>query len=218
MKRFLILGLLIFVSCQKENPVQPSNAFDDSSIPDSIKKLLNYDAAFLTFAELRNDTSWLNNVVEIPEDIQLIYYRELVAIHNMNDQYPFNYVKKIHVFPFVSLELMVLMVDKGYSWVRNLLNGILETGEAKFDSLVKQYKLQLFWISDRYVILYSPEPVNMYALSKKFSKIKGIYFSGPEFLAGDGNDLEAKRKDDSIEYTFSLGWGDCLSGCSHRHY
>lgn len=221
MKKFLFFALLIFVSCKEENPINTSNAFDDSNIPDNIKKALLYDAAYLTFSEMRQDTSVLNNQIEIPEDIKQMYYRGLVTIENMNNEYPFNKVKNIHVYSFIPLNYFLLKVDKNFNWVRNLISGKLETGEPLFDSLVTKYQLQIHNIDDfinTYVTLYSPNPLNVIALSKKFSKIKGIVWAEPDYSGGDGDDLEAVRKRDHILFIFSHGWGDCVSGCIYRHF
>ena len=55
---------------------------------------------------------------------------------------------------------------------------------------------------------YNPE-----LLAQLFVGVDGTNYAQPNFLYGDGNDVQATGPS---TYTFTNGWGDCLSGCIHE--
>ncbi len=90
------------------------------------------------------------------------------------------------------------------------------------DTLILKYKLDLIRIfhllGGDIALLESTEPLNLLALSRLFEKIPGVRYATPEGWGGDGDDIEAITETTSIQLIFSVGWGDCPSGCIHRHF
>jgi len=59
----------------------------------------------------------------------------------------------------------------------------------------------------------------MLALANKLQSIDGIVSANPDSIFGDGNDIEIfSYTSDEITLLYSVGWGDCPSGCYYRHY
>lgn len=191
---------------------------DDASIPDSIKKLMQTDAATLALRDVIKDPEAKYKLVEIPSDLVELYYRGLVHIYNARKYPPFDRLSNIHVFPEPTVYEIVIIFDTSYVWTQAWKRGERLTGNAEIDFLMENYDLQLHSCHFDIAALYSPKPVNTYALSKKFVGIDGVRISEPNGYMGDGNNIEAKILKSHINYIFSVGWGDCPSGCMSRHY
>ena len=191
---------------------------DDSQIPSSIKKLIHTDAATLALRDVIKDPEAKYNLVEIPADLIEIYYRGLIHIYNAKKHPPYDKISSIHVFPSPNVTGIVVMIDTTYEWTKSWKRGDRLTGNASIDSIMEKYNLQLNSCYYDLAALYSLRSINTYALSKKFEGIDGVRFSELNGYMGDGNDIQAVINESHILYVFSIGWGDCPSGCMSRHY
>ena len=228
MKRIILFHLIIifcFTSCEILNTDEYDwrktkfiTSPDDTSIPDSIKKLIWIDAATLALRDLIKDPEAKYNLVEIPNDLIELYYRGLVHIYNARKYSPFDKISNIHVFPEPTVSDIVILFDTTYVWTLAWKRGERLTGNSEIDSLMENYNLQLHSCHFDIAALYSPDPVNTYALSKLFVGVDGIRISEPNGYMGDGNNIQAEILKSHLSYTFSVGWGDCPSGCISRHF
>jgi len=64
-----------------------------------------------------------------------------------------------------------------------------------------------------FVSIKVKKPVNSNHMAAIIRKASGVISASPNHLAGDGNEIKVSQ----LGYTFSLGWGDCLCGCTERH-
>ncbi len=84
-----------------------------------------------------------------------------------------------------------------------------------FDELSGDYgAVEMRAIFSTYMLLEFEEQYNPEYLAPLYAAAEGVTIAEPNHLLGDGSDIQASLPD----YTFSLGWGDCLSGCIYRHY
>lgn len=225
----VLLVVLLLPNCNsttvetEDNPIVKIVDGDDSQFSDSLKSLLQEDAATLALRDLQSDPSKKGTVIFILDYIVESYYRGLVYIYNAAsipeaDQVVNKY--KIHVFGYPETHRLFVSVDTSKAWTEAWRNGESLTGNPQVDSLIINYNLKLYryYTSLNGAVLYATQPLNIFALSKKFVGIEGINYSEPDGIMGDGNDITASIDESFITYTFSYGWGDCPAGCIGRHY
>ncbi len=225
---FVLLIVLLLQNCSTST--EPGNNFpveitkgNDSQFSDSLKSLLKEDAAILALRDLQSDPSAKETLIFIPDNLIETYYRGLVHIYNSaaNPQVDMVVNKyKIHTFRSPETHRLIVSVDTSKAWTKAWRNGERLTGNPQVDALMIQYNLQLsrFHTSFNFVVLYAEEPLNIFALSKKFAAIDGVNFSEPDGVVGDGNNIVSRIDKTFISYVFSYGWGDCPAGCISRHY
>lgn len=223
----IIFIFFSFFSCEKnsspigEIPSEISSS-DDSNIPDSIRSLYRTDAARLALRHVFQNKLPDTASVNIPEHLIESFYSGLIHIYNCKKIQSIETITKIwsvHTYPYISLYLLVIGIDTSYSWTKQWENGFTITGNDTIDSLLIEYELELGRHSIyQTAILKANKPLNMKALGKMFERISGIRYAEPDGFVGSGNDIEANLESSCIRYIFSIGWGDCLSGCIHRHF
>jgi hypothetical protein len=117
----------------------------------------------------------------------------------------------------------LLGVAENTGWVNAWVQGSQTTGYVPVDRLVDTWKLKVRrmnllqsmneWMAE----LESGTPLNIKALSRQFVGLDGILHAEPNGLGGDGADITGEHDADGVTLRFSVGWGDCPSGCIHRH-
>ena len=227
----ILIPLLLITFLQNCDTVETNNdnnqmtSGDDSSIPDSMKKLIKEDAALLTLREVYLDSSKKENLVILPQNSFESYYRGFVHIYNAQTLPARDSVIEIHriqAFPNPATHSIIIAVDSTKDWVAAWKNGERLTGNPPIDEIMEAYDLQIdkyySWPTFHAAVLFSPEAINIFALSKLFGSIDGVIFAEPNGYIGDGNNIEGKINSNYVEYIFSYGWGDCPSGCINRHY
>jgi hypothetical protein len=97
------------------------------------------------------------------------------------------------------------------------------TDNLYMNQLVSRYGLEIIEYKTTTlgptVYMRSADFINTPELCYILSNFDGIKFAEPEGMAGDGNDIEvtSTAKTGRI-LRFSIGEGDCQSGCIHRKY
>jgi hypothetical protein len=187
----------------------------------------------LSMREITSDTNHVyKDSVLLPGDITDKYLRLISAVYNQNtyltDSIFYHY--SIHIYPYYFLEYqdipytqIVLHMDTTLEWVKTYIQDSVISGNYKFDSITSLYNLRLkqVWYlkSAIYVFIESPVIMNLQALVDSFESIEGIEYAEPyNILVGDGDDIQITFNHDTANIVFSVGWGDCPSGCIDRHY
>ncbi|MBT8380835.1 MAG: hypothetical protein KJO59_00605 [Ignavibacteria bacterium] len=227
----IIFALLLLFFLQNCDTVESDNGYiqitpgDDSLIPDSIKALMKEDAAHLALRDLYADLSKKENLVILPEDVVEAYYRGFVHIYNTRSIPARDSViemYKIRGLGYPETHSLMLSVDSTKNWVNAWKNNWRLTGNQQIDFLIETYNLELDgywnWPNLQLAVLFSDAAINIYALSKLFEPIDGIIIAEPNGVIGDGDDIKGSIESNYLMYEFSYGWGDCYSGCIHRHY
>jgi hypothetical protein len=107
--------------------------------------------------------------------------------------------------------------------VDRLSRGEIPTGDPDVDAILARYDLSftgahILYQGDVLITLESAEAVNIAALAPLFRGFAGVKYSEPDAMGGDGNDIEGAVDGSRVVLAYSVGTGDCPSGCIHRRY
>lgn len=194
--------------------------------PDSIRALYTRDAAHITFDYIYNQKLEDTSLVELPQAYLDTFMNALLAVYNapiLQADTVVN-VNNIHHNPLYWLTLISIGADSSASWMQQLKNDNIPTGNSTMDSLMDLYDLSInnyyAWppsFGFHSVVFESLEYLNMLTLSKEFEGVFGVQFAHPEGSAGDGHKIFASIQNNYILINYLGGWGDCPSGCTY-HY
>lgn len=206
----------------KDKQIVPANDF---SIHDSIKILIREDAARIALRDVHSDLESKQSLVTLPQELVDFYYHGLIHVYNASSlaarDSVFN-IYKIHTFRSPETHSIIVSVDTTKSWVQKWRMGQRLTENPQIDALMINYDLQLInyynWSFLHAVILESVNPINIFALGKKFQSIDGVIFAEENRTVGDGDDINASIEAEFLSIEFSKGWGDCPAGCIYRRY
>ncbi|MEJ2205052.1 MAG: hypothetical protein P8170_13205 [Gemmatimonadota bacterium] len=132
-------------------------------------------------------------------------------------------VYRIHTFPRPELHQFVLTVDESVPWVSEWRLGRHITGNQQVDSLMARYEADLVsyrssGAGEGFVLLEAGLPLNVQGLGARFEAVTGVLESYPNTRGGDGADIVLEDSSAGWLLTFSVGWGDCIAGCTERHF
>ncbi|HWP81403.1 MAG TPA: hypothetical protein VNN76_01990 [Bacteroidota bacterium] len=195
-----------------------------AGIPDSIIALYREDAYHLAVRYMAQTNSLS---IEIPSDLSQVLLDGLLRIYGRRDiperdtvvdLYP------IHVYGYrYQLYEIIVIVNPTFAWTQQWKAGERFSGNTEVDALIRQYDLSVVsytitpWGSE-WAVLRSLRALNVSQLAARFKMIAGVVTAGTNGGVGDGNNIEAMPEEQRWKYTFSLGWGDCFSGCILRRY
>ncbi len=91
------------------------------------------------------------------------------------------------------------------------------TGHPEFDALNVAVGLRAVEIFPlEYVlaveITFDPRE-HVFSAGASYEKIEGVIYARPNFMRGDGSDIEVLRADGKWYVVFRKAWGDCPAGC-----
>ncbi|HYV91770.1 MAG TPA: T9SS type A sorting domain-containing protein [Chitinophagales bacterium] len=223
MKKFL-LSLIFFAGLQIVNgQIVPSSC----EAPDSIIAKYKDDADRLAVRKIFSDSSSYMDSTHIPKPWSDTVLNALVAVYNATVLPARDTVINmfnIHTFPNPDLDHITVAADSNLAWMHQLHNNIIPTGEASVDSLISNYHLNLTdyfacdFVQYHIAVFHSDSNYNIVALSNRFEMIPGVNYSEPNSYFGDGNNITDSVNANFVELIYSLGWGDCPSGCIARRY
>lgn len=181
------------------------------------------DAVRLALRHLEDTNSAARSDVEPPAELVESLYSALVRVyltaHPARDSVVELY--GIHTFPDPPTREVLVGVDPAHGWTAAWRELQAQTGEPAVDTLVSQYGLTVRvyyeWTIGDYALLRAAEPLNAAALADRFESIPGVLAADPNGWGGDGNDIRATVRDGGWRLDYSVGFGDCPSGCIHRH-
>src|SRR6266571_8736177 len=122
-----------------------------------------------------------------------------------------------------STRSLLLQLLGNETWVERLARREIPTGEPTVDTLLARYSLSVGTVytlhdGDVLITLGPPEPLNITALAGLFRGISGVRFAQPNNLIGDGNDIGGLIDGSRVLLDYSVGYGDCPSGCIARRF
>lgn len=186
--------------------------------PEALRAAYREDAARLA-ARIRGADA----EVELPAALVTSLYEALVRVSEFNHPARDSIVDiyQVHSWGNPPLREILVGVDPAAAWVAQWRAGSRLTGNSQVDALMEQHRLELVryhdWGSGHTVLLRPAEPLNIAALAARFRAIPGVTLAGGNVQAGGGNDLQATALGSVWRLEYSLGWGDCLSGCGNQH-
>jgi hypothetical protein len=131
----------------------------------------------------------------------------------------------IHSQNYPTVDMLYVQADTALPWMDSLNNGVIPTGNVYIDSLISSHYLNLTGYSEfgnffNYHIasFVSDSSYNLFALGSAFMESPMVFGSGLNALVLDGGDITCNINSDHVELTYSIGWGDCMSGCIYERF
>lgn len=207
-------------------PIVEIPAPTEASLSDSLRALYRTDAGRLSLRRVQEEDGETAQQVQLPDSLVESLYNALLHVHEGEDLDGRDTVVdtfRIHTFPSRSVhEVSVTPEEPPPSWIDAWKAEQRFTGNEAVNLLLREYDLQVleYNVSEysEYARLRSETPLNTLALSDQFDRIDGVKYADPGGAFGDGDDIEATLGDNYIELRYSVGFGDCPSGCISRHY
>ncbi len=196
---------------------------DRSEIPDDIVERYRLDAEILSVFYIKKN---YDQQVTIPKNLIDVIHNGLLHIYN-SDSDAANEVTneyKIHDHNVGVSRRLFLTFDDNQPFANDWEKGGKFTGIEEIDNLIEKYELYYFeyhsWESFDWdgATFRSKNPLNHFALAKLFGNLKYFNNASPGGNIIDGDDIEFQLKGSYIKFTFSDGFGDCMSGCIGRYY
>jgi len=196
--------------------------------PDSIIEEYKDDADRLALRKIARLHLTYEDSIEIPQILSDSFLNQLIAVYNavgIPERDTVIDMLNIHTFPDLIMNTVVVFADSNLNWMQQLHNGILPTGYQALDSLIVKYDLTIDkyntwynWFFYHSVTFRSQVNYNIPALAGAFETLPDVYFSEPNHVAGDGDDIDDNLilivgENYGYDLFYSFGWGDCLSGC-----
>ncbi|UTW60817.1 T9SS type A sorting domain-containing protein [bacterium SCSIO 12741] len=196
--------------------------------PDSVVQFYQDDADRLALNYLQKLKHPLYDSVEISKAHSDTILDALIAVYNATSLPARDTVVdrfNIHSFPYPNLRNFSVSADSTLNWMQQLKNGIIPTGNSTIDSLMNRYHIQLdFYYSYRLPMPFHTaymkcdSNTNIQALTEAFNPIPGVHWAELESVYGDGYSIQSSINSDHVELIYSIGWGDCPSGCINRRF
>jgi len=218
-----LIALVFFVQNVIGQTVQSS-----CDAPDSIIARYNADADRLALERIFQYNLTYVDSIEIPQEHSDSILDALIAVYNaifLPARDTVVNLFDIHTFPIPDINSFTVAADSNLSWMQNIRDGIIPTGNSIVDSLMTLYGLTVdsyetnYGLFDYHTVTFkSDSNYNTLPLSNIYETIPGVFFSDPLFLVGDGNDIYISIFPEFIELIYSVGWMDCLNGCVWRRF
>jgi hypothetical protein len=219
---FLLTAAVILAACDTATaPRSMQSSVDDSRVPAELRAAYREDASRLALRDLQASGS---NEILIPDEAVRPYYNALVLVYNATalpardtvvDAYG------IHTFPQPSTRSFFLIVAGDQVWAQRLTHDTVPTGNALIDQLLADYSLSFdhaFVLTNNrlLIVLRTAAPLNVAALTSKFADASGVLSADPNGACCDGNNIIGSIEASRILLDYSVGYGDCPSGCIGR--
>jgi len=126
-----------------------------------------------------------------------------------------------------NLNSLTISADSTKPWAKNLRDKILPCGNTDLDFFITKYHLRVSgyfpsFLVPTYMIMFETDTnYHIYRLCQKFDELKaqGVGCNSTGWLISDSFKIKDSVNSNFIEFTYSLGWGDCLSLCIYfRHW
>lgn len=196
--------------------------------PDSIVANYKEDAGRLALRRVYRMNTTYTDSINIPGTWSDTVLNALIAVYNATSLPARDTVitmYDIHTFPYPEIRTVSVSADSNLSWMQQLRNNVIPTGNFSVDSIINKYYLNPYYyhtwfymFSHQTAELQSDSNLNIQILANHFEVIPGVYFAEPITHIGDGNNITDSVYPDFVELIYSFGWGDCYSGCISRRY
>ncbi len=220
---FLLTAAVVLAACDTATaPRSVQSSVDDSRVPAELRAAYLEDANRLALRDLLANGF---SEVPIPQDAVQPYYNALVLVYNATALPARDTVVNvygIHARGPATRSLLLQLLGTE-TWVERLARREIPTGEPAVDTLLARYSLSVGTVytlhdGDVLITLGPPEPLNITALAGLFRGISGVRFAEPNNLIGAGNDIGGLIDGSRVLLDYSVGYGDCPSGCIARRF
>jgi len=222
-----ILSLLLLFLCASLANAQTVPSSCDA--PDSVKDLYRGDAAIIVLYGDRHAYDEIDIAPDLKDSVLVpsnridSFLKPMLAVLNALPLFPKDsiaFVDEIHQYRNPLVTRIRIQVDTGSIWGKNLANGVIPTGDPTVDSILDSYQVFLDTSYQHQtnaitIELESKITINVIALRKIFDSIPGVVDTYNHVI-GDGDFISCKIANDTVTLLYSMGWGDCPSGCTER--
>jgi hypothetical protein len=218
-----ILFILLLSGCKKST----APLFDYNSIKLDTFIVNNYsrDAKILYYNEIYNNPEHINRNNPILDTNEIKKILKIIqAVYDLNSKESNTIFKsnKIHTALINSFNTIELKVDPTLPEIKKMINRVRPTGNQDLDNLLNTYSLDsvktLSYTTFSWVTLCTKKEFNMIAIMNKFNQNPSIILAEVGSFGGDGNRITLSRTINSTNIIFSIGTGDCPSGCTYHKY
>lgn len=219
-----ILILLLFFCNQSYSQLVISSCTSDESTNSTYLP----SAQRLTMRKFIQENSTYLDSIHIPQSHVDTVLNALIAVYNASGLAARDTVVDIYGITatnYPTVNGIYVQVDTSASWADSLDNGVIPTGNFYIDSLISTHYLNLTSYHETGFSNYgiasfiSDSNYNIFALADAFLAAPSVLGSGLSAFVMDGNDISCTIHTDYVELTYSIGWGDCMSGCiNHRFW
>jgi hypothetical protein len=181
------------------------------------------DAVRLAIRYLRETGSPAQADVRPPAALVESLFNALAHVHAWTHPVRDSIVElyRIHSFPYPQTRQLIVRVDPAHGWTHAWRSLNAYTGNATVDALVAEYELGVVafhhWSIGDVAVLRAARPLHAAALAARFVPIAGVIYAERDGVGGDGDDIRASRDGDGWRLDYSVGFGDCPSGCIYRY-
>ena len=216
------LGLVLAACCQGQT-VQSS-----CSAPASVEIQYRGEADQLALRRTWKVNDSFKDSVAINKDFSDFYLAALLAVYNATALPARDTVVdmlKIRAIRYYEMNGLLISVDTGLTWTKNLNDSIIPTGNPEIDGLISKYALikEPDWFNGfnkhGSIAFKSDHNWNIGALAHKAMNVEGVLLAGPNSSALDGKDILDAVHPTYTELEFVYGWdgttipGQCVNGC-----
>jgi hypothetical protein len=193
----------------------------DAQVPDIVKHQYREDATELALRLLVQEGETSEDSVELPADLIQTLYNALIQVYQATNEPARNAVVNtynIHAVPRVNTRELLVGVDSTKAWTQAWRKGKRLTGNAEIDALMEQFDLDLkqYLSVSNIAVLRTGRSLNTPAIAKLFNGIQGVRYANVNGALTDGGDIQAELKGNYWQLKYSIGFGDCMAGCSDR--
>ncbi|HEV2672261.1 MAG TPA: hypothetical protein VGU74_14305, partial [Gemmatimonadales bacterium] len=218
----LVVVVLVGACDGATAPRSLPSSVDDSRVPPELRAAYFEDAASLALRDLQANGS---SEISIPDEATRPYYNALVLVYNATALPARDTVVdvfQIHTRGPTTRSLLLQLLGTE-EWVQRLARREIPTGDPDVDALLARYALSVGSVytmtnGDVLITIGPPQPLNITALAQRFVGIAGVRFAEPNSSIGDGNNISGSIEASRVLLDYSVGYGDCFSGCIGRRF
>jgi len=217
MKFFLLTIITLLILTNSYGQILPSNCAVTPGLYNAYKD----DVRALTIERINQINSIYKDSIVVPQNYRDTIWQGLAAINNVTSLSERDSVFNlycIHQFPgFNTSYQIAVKVDTSYSWTLQWRNLQTITGYNDLDKLITTYGFTIiqFQSLGNYACLNTNQELNIQALCDSLKNLNGIIWATTNNgYAGTGNYITYTSNGLTQNYNFTLGYGDCPSGCT----
>jgi hypothetical protein len=219
----LFLGLLIGIVASGCKPKQPKT--NNKTMPADVAAKYREDAARLTVRELNTSRQSGENEGHIPAERVAFFYDLLSKAYWMSqkvDSIPAG-LNGTHTLANPNLKEIMVVLEDDAEFKENWAKGSTLTANLYLNQLLSRFKFKVKNYRESGIgptaTLESADFINTQVMAQILEGVEGIKNAQAEGMMGDGDDItwgSDSKKDMALK--FSIGQGDCPSGCIYRKY
>ena len=195
-------------------------------IPPILLEKYEKDVKHLTLIRMEQLNAPELSAVQIPQHWQDTIWEGLAAIFNSDTYYRDEVFDKycIHHRSWTVQDYMrisnslYIRPDTNVTWFQNWEDGNIITGDPYIDSLFQKYGFENVYLPFPGLGTFNTSTdlnLNLKALADSLLLSPDITLTEPKNFVGGSDIIRYQIIDGQRYYDFTMGWGDCLSGCIH---